>query len=297
MPRSLIVHAGAWDIPVEEVEAHLQACRRALAAGWAILQAGGSAMDAAQAAVIILEDDPALDAGRGSVLTAEGTVELDAGLMRGSDLKSGAVATVSRIRNPILLARQVLDSPYVMLTGTGAENFAAARGMSLVDPSELIVERERENFARWKRGELRVNDAGDYAHDTVGAVAMDAAGCTVAAVSTGGTPFTPAGRVGDVPQAGCGFYADDRAGGAVSTGHGESIARVVMAKYAVDCMRSGQTAGEPSVKTIAMLHERVRGTGGLICIDTSGRPGVAFNTRRLAHGYIGPGMTEGRFGV
>src|SRR5262249_32835552 len=163
------------------------------------------------------EDDPALDAGTGSVLTADGTVELDAGLMRGSDLKSGAVATVSRIRNPIVLARHILDSQYILLTGVGAEAYGVAQGQTLIDPRELIVPREQQAYEKWKRGEVKVNEAGDYAHDTVGAVAIDAEGHIVAGVSTGGTLFTPPGRVGDVPQVGCGFYADDSAGGSVST--------------------------------------------------------------------------------
>ncbi|MEP7199215.1 MAG: isoaspartyl peptidase/L-asparaginase, partial [Chloroflexota bacterium] len=292
-----IVHGGAWDIPDSEVDAHLNACRNALTAGWTILRGGGSALDAVQAAVMILEDDPALDAGIGSLLTADGTVELDAGIMRGSDLQCGAVASVRRIQNPIVLARRVMESDYVMFTGEGAEAFGVSQGMTLIDPQQLIVARERQKYERWRRGELRVDDKGEIAHDTVGAVAMDKDDHIVVGVSTGGTPFTPAGRVGDVPQVGCGFYADDTLGGAVSTGHGEAIARVVLAKTAVDLLRDGATAHEAAQMAVTVLRQRVSGSGGVIMIDADGRIGFAHNTTRMARGYISEGMSEGVFGV
>ncbi|MBI5879464.1 MAG: isoaspartyl peptidase/L-asparaginase [Chloroflexi bacterium] len=297
MPITLIVHAGAWEIPDDEVDAHVNACRNALAAGWRLLQAGASAVDAAQAAVVVLEDDPALDAGIGSVLTADGTVELDAGIMRGEDLQCGAVATLTRVRNPIILAREVMHSPQILLTGSGAEAFAVSRGIELVDPSILIVEREQKLYEEWKRGQLKPAQSGEHKHDTVGAVAMDAAGHIVAAVSTGGTAFSPAGRVGDVPQVGCGFYADDAVAGAVCTGHGESISRVVLAKTAVDQVGAGATAAEAARQAIALMTQKVNGTGGIIMIDRDGRPGLAHSTSRMAYGYITAGMPAGTFGV
>jgi len=297
MPIALIVHAGAWEIPDNEVEAHVNACRSALEAGWKLLEAGASAEEAAQAAVVILEDDPALDAGIGSVLTADGTVELDAGIMRGSDLQCGAVATVTRVRNPIKLARAVMNSPQILLTGAGAEAFAVSRGIDLVDPSIFIVEREQKLYDDWKAGRLKINQFAEFDHDTVGAIALDAEGHIVAAVSTGGTSFSPAGRVGDVPLVGCGFYADDKLGGAVCTGHGESIARVVMAKSAVDLVERGLGAPEAATGAIRLMTERVGGRAGVIMLDRDARVGLAHTTSRMAFGYRTSGMRDGVCGV
>jgi beta-aspartyl-peptidase (threonine type) len=299
MPISLIVHAGAWEIPDDEVAAHINACQRALAAGWQILREGGSALDAVQAAIIILEDDPALDAGIGSLLTADGTIELDAGLMRGSDLQCGAVATIKRVQNPIVLARHVLESDYVLLTGEGAERFGVARGLSLIDSQQLIIAREQQRYDEWRQGKLHIQ-GGDFfkqGHDTVGAVALDTQGHIVAGNSTGGTPFTHAGRVGDVPLVGCGFYADDTWGGAACTGHGESIARMVLAKAAIDALSYGATAQAAAEQVIITMLRRINGRGGVILLDAQGRVGLAHSTSRMAHGYITEGMSEGVFGV
>src|SRR5215212_9636549 len=160
MPISLIVHGGAWDIPDDEVAEHQAGCRAALEAGWLVLEGGGAALDAVEAAVRVLEDAPIFDAGVGSVLNRDGDVELDAAIMDGPSLRSGAVAAVRRVRNPITLARRVLESQVILLVGQGAERFAVTAGLSLCDPTELIVERER---ARWRellaQGDFRSQDA------------------------------------------------------------------------------------------------------------------------------------------
>lgn len=148
----MIVHGGAWAIPDDQVEPHLSGCRAALDAGWAVLSAGGSALDACEAAVRIMEDDPIFDAGTGSVLTAAGAVELDAALMDGRTLRYGAVANLRRVRNPITLARHVLAGPSTLLVAEGAEQFAAACGIPLIANDELIVERERRLWERWRAG-------------------------------------------------------------------------------------------------------------------------------------------------
>src|SRR5215217_1550317 len=160
MPLSLIVHGGAWDIPDDEVAEHQAGCRAALELGWQVLHQGGSALDAVEVAVRVLEDAPIFDAGVGSVLNRDGEVELDAAMMDGATLRSGAVAAVRRVKNPITLARRVMESQVVLLVGQGAERFAESAGLPLCDPAELIVERER---MRWQellaQSEFRTQDA------------------------------------------------------------------------------------------------------------------------------------------
>jgi beta-aspartyl-peptidase (threonine type) len=295
---SIIVHAGAWDIPDAELAAHHDAVGRALVAGWTVLVAGGRAADAVEAAVVVLEDDHCTDAGTGSVLSAEGTVQLDAGMMRAGDLAVGAVATVTRVANPIRVARRLLDDELVLLTGAGAEAFAARCGVPVIGNGELIVDRERARWERWRAdgtpygsGETCTVDGDTPGErvgpgDTVGAVALDAAGELVAGVSTGGVPFAPTGRVGDVPLVGCGFHAVAAAGAAVATGQGEAIARVGLARTATDLLAAGVDADTVARTAIGRLDEQVRGRGGVILLDRRGRPGAAYSTGRMAHGWV-----------
>lgn len=288
MVISMIVHGGAWEIPPEVHEDHRKGCRRALLAGWEVLQSGGSALDAVVRAVTIMEDDPTFDAGVGSFLNTEGFVELDAGLMDGRDLNAGAVAAVRTVKNPILLARKVLESEYVYIVGEGADRFARHVGLETCRPEELIVERERK---RWAEQKDKNWDIFGYKHGsgTVGAVARDKEGNIAAATSTGGSPFKPPGRVGDSPIVGCGYYADNTAGGASSTGHGEAIIKVLMAKSAVDFARkmSAQKAAEEAIR---LLAERVGGLGGIILVNREGEIGYAYNTPNMARAYIKEGM-------
>lgn len=296
MPIAMIVHGGAWAIPDEQVEAHQAGCRAALEAGWQLLSQGRTALDACEAAVRLMEDDPIFDAGTGAVLTSDGTVELDAALMDGRSLRYGAVANLSRVRNPITLARHVLQGPATMLVGAGAEAFAERCGVALCENSELIVERERKLWEEWRAGQAaKVAAYGSpqpegvaraVAHDTVGAIALDASGNIVAANSTGGTPFKIPGRVGDTPLIGCGLYADALVAGAVCTGWGESIARVVLARRAVELIERGlapQSAVELAVRTLA--RQVPGGSGGCILLTHSGHIGLAWNTRRMAYAY------------
>lgn len=284
------MHGGAWAIPDDEVAAHQAGCLAAAKAGWAILEHGGSAMDAVVAAITVMEDDPMFDAGTGSVLNADGFVELDAALMEGKELRYGAVAGLRRIRNPILLARAVIEHLGTMLVGDGAERFAIAHGLPLIDGRELLVERE---VARWH--EALANPAFGVADDfvtpqghlgdTVGAIALDDAGALVVGNSTGGVAHKPVGRVGDTPLVGCGLYADTGAGACACTGIGESITRVVMAKEAVELLRQGCPPGEAAGRVVQKLAERVAGLGGCILLDHAGNVGFAFNTPRMAHAY------------
>ena len=252
-------------------------------------------MDAIEAAIQVLEDDPVFDAGVGSHLTLEGKVELDAIVMDGATLDAGAVASVQRVRNPIHLARRVMEkSGHVLLVGNGAEQFAEEQGIALCDPEELIVPRERAAWAHCREGK---HQATNHAHHagTVGAVALDASGHVAAGTSTGGTCCKRAGRVGDSPLVGCGCYADDEAGGVSCTGHGEAIMKIVMAKAAVDMMRP-EAAQNGEAKTpqrvaeacVELLAKRTHSTAGLIVLDRSGMPGAAFNTPKMAWGCVRP---------
>ncbi len=283
---ALIVHGGAWDIPDNEVAAHKAGCLAALAAGWAILDIGGSALDAVEAAVRSLEDDPTYDAGVGSFLNAIGEVELDAAIMDGNTMLSGAVAAVQRVRHPITLARRVLESDYILLVGAGAESFAQTAGVELCSADDLVVDRERE---RWKlqQGQpgFRGRDAFRAAHDTVGAVALDAAGNLAAATSTGGIPNKLPGRVGDSPLLGSGLYADNETGGCSTTGWGESIMKVVLAKTVTDGLREGAHPREAAQSGIRYLARRVDGLAGCIVLDRAGQVGWAHNTPRMAFAY------------
>ncbi|MEO7910422.1 MAG: isoaspartyl peptidase/L-asparaginase [Roseiflexaceae bacterium] len=317
MPISIIVHGGAWDIPDDEVAEHQAGCRAALEAGWLVLEGGGAALDAVEAAVRMLEDAPIFDAGVGSVLNRDGDVELDAAIMDGPTLRSGAVAAVRRVRNPITLARHVLESQVILLVGQGAERFAVSAGLSLCDPAELIVERER---ARWQellnQEHVRTQDAfgagqsaqvkerkgaGEDADalpfspsplhplaqpgDTVGCVALDRAGRLAAGTSTGGTANKLPGRVGDSPLIGAGLYADNQTGGCSTTGWGESIMKVLLAKTATDLISAGHDPMAAARQAIDILARRVGGLGGCILLDSAGQIGFAFNTPRMAYAY------------
>ena len=298
MTRSpvLLVHGGAWDIPADQLEAHTRGVTRAVEAGYARLRQGASALDAVEAAVTLLEDDETFDAGRGSFLTRDGRVQLDALLMDGATLSVGAVACVERLKNPIQAARLVLErSPHVYFVGAGAEAFASEHGMTLIANGELVLERERlrlaEAQARARTGRPDLTFAGApptassaHSHDTVGAVALDAAGNLAAATSTGGTLNKAPGRVGDSSLIGCGGYADNRSAAASLTGWGEPIMKLVLGKWAVD--RVQQRGPEQSAQdAIAYLYARLQGHAGILLLAPDGRFGIAHNTPRMAWAF------------
>lgn len=310
MKPALIVHGGAWDIPDEAVAACNAGCRQALDAGWSILSRGGSALDAVEASILVLEDDPVFDAGFGSHLNLDGRVECDAIVMNGGTLRAGAVASLQRIRNPIRLARAVLEHcPHMMLVADGAERFAKDHGVALCDPEELVSDAEREAWQRCSRDKHAAAHHQGHEQGTVGAVALDSEGKLFAATSTGGTCCKLPGRVGDSPLIGCGCYADSAIGGVSCTGYGEAIMKIVMAKTAVDLLRActssftisdssrdpsdeGSHSGAADAAKLAareaihLLAHRTHATGGLILLDHLGNPGFACNTPRMAHGYV-----------
>jgi beta-aspartyl-peptidase (threonine type) len=294
---SLILHGGAWSSPDGPVEESRAGCLHALEAGWAVLSRGGAAIDALEAVIVAMENDPTFNAGTGANLNWDGYVELDAIVMDGRTLKAGAVAAVGRIRNPIRLARRVLESsPHMLLAAAGAEQFACEQGMELCDPAELVTERARVAWQRrLESAQTKQHLAQEKAGGTVGAVALDCDGNLVAGTSTGGTLGKHAGRIGDSPLIGCGCYADAEAGGVSCTGWGEAIMKIVMAKTAVELLRKTPTktdaAPNPASSAAArecvrLLAERVQGYGGLILLDRFGYPGFAFNTPRMPRGYI-----------
>ena len=287
----LVVHGGAWAIPDDMVEAHLHGVRQALSAGWRLLERGGTAMDAVEAAIVYMEDDETFDAGRGSFLTRDGHVQLDALMMDGATLRAGGVGSVERIRNPIQAARLVLEkSPHVYFVGTGAERFAEEQGMKLCRNEELIIDREIQRLkqaqAKAAAGHPDLTFAGpEFANDTVGAVALDMHGNIAAGTSTGGTLNKAPGRVGDSSLIGCGCYADNQSAAVSCTGWGEPIMKLVLAKRAADRVREGRTPETASNESITYLKTRLNGHGGMILLDRQGRIGIAHNTPRMAWAY------------
>lgn len=297
----IIAHGGAWEIPSALHQDALDGCSQAAAVGWDVLYQGGSALQAVEAAVRALEDDPTFDAGRGSVLNAVGEIELDAIVMDGSDLNVGAVMAVKGIRHPVTLARLVMTaSEHTAIAGEGAEAFAREHGLEFCPAWQLVVKREAERWLSREttedgvEGSLQINELGPCPGDTVGAVALDAGGHLAAATSTGGTFNKHPGRVGDSPLVGCGAYADDLTGAVSATGDGEQLMKVVISKSACSFLETGMTAQQAAEAAISLLARRTTGHGGLVVLGRRGDVGIAHNTSYLAHAYVtARGMTCG----
>ena len=264
---ALAVHGGAGGrLPSDQGPYH-QALAAALDAGWEAL--AGGALDAVEAAVAVLEDAPFFNAGRGSVLTAAGNVEMDAGIAYGPELRTGAVACVTCVRNPVRLARAVMErTPHVLLAGRGAETLAVELDLELMKPSWFVTARQRERF-----------EAG-----TVGAVARDSSGALAAATSTGGTRGQLPGRVGDSPLFGAGTYADARC--AVSaTGDGEAVIRAVAAHEVARLVADGLSVGDAADRVVSDRLAALGGKGGLIALGTEGEPAMPFSTEVMHRGW------------
>jgi L-asparaginase / beta-aspartyl-peptidase len=294
----LVVHGGAWAIPDDMVEAHLNGVRNAVAAGWRLLESGGSALDAVETAVVVMEDDEAFDAGRGSFLNREGKVQLDALIMDGNTLRAGGVGCVEHIANPVRAARKVLsESPHVYFVAEGAERFAKEHGIPLCKNEDLIIPREVERLREFQdltTAEGQELFAPEISHDTVGAVALDLAGNIAAATSTGGTLNKAPGRLGDSSLIGCGCYADNKSAAVSLTGWGEPIMKLVLAKWAADRAASGNLPQWVAAEAMNYLKDRVSGHGGIIVLDSQGRFGLAHNTPRMAWAVkTGTGIDSG----
>jgi len=286
-------------MPDDMVDAHIRGVNNALAAGWHVLERGGSSLDAVEEAVVIMEDDETFDAGRGSFLNRDGKVQLDALIMDGSTLRAGGVGCVEHLRNPVRAARKILsESPHVYFVGEGAEKFAAAHGVQLCKNEDLVIPREIERLRAYQSelaqrmekqdgNDLFAPDSDDVtiSHDTVGAVALDRNGNIAAATSTGGTLNKAPGRLGDSSLIGCGCYADNQSAAASTTGWGEPIMKLVLAKWTADRIAAGNLPEWSAQEAMNYLKQRVNGHGGIIVLDPRGHLGIAHNTPRMAWAY------------
>jgi beta-aspartyl-peptidase (threonine type) len=306
---AIVVHGGAGVIErsamtPETDAAYRAAMARATAAGTAVLQRGGSALDAIEAAVVLMEDDPLFNAGRGAVFTAEGKNELDASIMDGATLKAGAVAGLTRVRHPIRAARAVMEkSPHVMLIGPGAETFAAGQKLEQVDPGFFFVERRWQGLIQTLRGRgdaIPARPRGappapaaavetgrdENRFGTVGVVALDQSGRIAAGTSTGGTTGKRFGRVGDAPIIGAGTYADNKSCAVSATGTGEFFIRLTVARSICALV---EHRGLPLQAAADQVIQRdltaIQGDGGVIAVSPRGEMAWSFNT---------PGMYRAR---
>lgn len=305
----LVIHGGAGTIlksqmTAEREKSYTEALNRALQIGNEILKNGGSALDAVEAAVRSMEDDPLFNAGKGAVFTNEGKNELDAAIMDGKTLGAGSVAGVTIIRNPISAARAVMEkSQHVMMTGKGAEQFAKQQGLELVDPSYFYTESRWKGLQRAKDADslkqqmdhadttkkeaLKQTENRDYKYGTVGAVALDRRGNLAAATSTGGMTNKRYGRVGDAPIIGAGTYADNKTVAISCTGWGEYFIRLVMAKSISDMMEFGKMKLKAASDEMVMKKlPALGGDGGLIAVDKNGNVAMPFCTEGMYRGYI-----------
>jgi L-asparaginase / beta-aspartyl-peptidase len=284
MPIALIVHGGATSIEPDREELYREGCLKAHSTGWSILGAGGSALDAVEAAVRQLESDPTFNAGRGGALRANGQVELDAAIMEGGELRFGAVAGLSQRPHPVSVARRLLERQGArLLGGPGAELFAWAEGLEACELADLITEHQRQ---KWEQQQVGA------AQDTVGCVALDKDGLLVTATSTGGLVCAPPGRIGDSPLPGCGFYADNGIGACALSGDGEQISQLVLAKTIIDYLAAGIHPQEAATIAIDMFAARLKAEGGCIIIDKEGQVGWFHNSSHMACAYQTDAMEE-----
>jgi len=283
---ALLVHGGAGSGLGAEAARHVEGVTRAAAAGAELLRDGGSALDAVGRAVLLLEDDPVFNAGTGACLDEEGLVRLDASIMEGGSLRAGAVCAMPPFRNPIAIARAVLeDGKHVLYAGDGAARFAVAHGFEATSSEAMATPAAR---AQWEAARKGATPSG--AQGTVGAVALDLRGHVAAATSTGGIAGKRAGRVGDSPVPGAGTYADDDAGAASATGGGEGILRVGLTRGVIEALRRGVPPGQASCEAIACLRSRVAGNGGVIVVDRTGRLAWARGTVSMAWSAAGAAL-------
>lgn len=292
----LAVHGGAGVIERKTMTQDLESAYRAgleeaLAAGRKVLAADGSSMDAVVAAVTALEDNPLFNAGRGAAFTSEGANELDAAVMDGSSLRAGAVTLVSTVKNPVKLARLVMEKTrHVMLAGHGAESLARAHGLEIVEPRYFFSERRWNALQRIKGAAPDREGAGFTEadkHGTVGAVALDRAGNLAAATSTGGRTNKLGGRVGDSPLIGSGTYADNATAAVSCTGEGEYFIRTVAAHSLSALMElNGWTVERAAECVIGERLAKLGGRGGLIALDRKGNLAMPFSTAGLYRGYV-----------
>lgn len=289
----LAIHGGAGTILRSSMTPELQqqyeqGLQDALQAGYSVLQAGGCAVDAVQAAVVSLEDFPMFNAGRGSVFNNAGGHEMDASIMDGSNLMAGAVSGIRNVKNPILLARTIMDkSEHVLLCGQGAEQFAKQQGLQFEDDAYFYVQHRYEQWQQALKEDSISLDHNDKKFGTVGAVALDANGNLAAATSTGGMTNKKFGRMGDSPIIGAGTYANNNTCAISCTGHGELFIRAVVA-YDISCLMEykGLSLKEACDVVVHDKLVKIQGEGGLVAIDKYGNIELPFNSEGMYRGYV-----------
>ncbi|XP_018566156.1 isoaspartyl peptidase/L-asparaginase [Anoplophora glabripennis] len=290
MSPIILVHGGAGDVPDERVPAKISGVKESARIGYSILQKGGSALDAVEAAVRYMEDGEAFNAGYGSVLNLDGEVEMDASIMVGSNLTAGAVTVVKDIAHPISLARLVMEkTPHLLLAGAGANRFAKEQGVPSVPPGSLVTKYAQKALEEFKRKggddrtEIGHNNPGDVG--TVGAVAIDSKGNLAAATSTGGINGKMVGRSSDTCMIGSGTYADDNTAAISTTGHGETIAKYCLAHAIAKEIEHGKSAQNATTDVLEKMTERLKNTAGAITISKEGDLGIYFTSKRMAWAY------------
>lgn len=283
MEFGIIIHGGAWNIPDESKQDHLNGVNAACKLGNEMLADSRSAIDVVEAVVSLMEDDPTFDAGTGSFLNQSGEVEMDA-IIASQDFNLGSVCAIQNVKNPIKVARLVRDkSEHVMFAGRGASEFAYANGIEKYSPESLLVGRELERYEALK-SEITFSTKTPFKRQgmgTVGTVVLDKLGNFAIGVSTGGTAKKLAGRVGDTPLWGAGGYVTPQ-GGAAATGFGESLIKVLMTQRVVNYISQRNSAKEACIHSVADLDKFAEGLGGVIALSKDGF-GLAFNTPRMAY--------------
>ena len=295
---ALAIHGGAGTITRENLTPELEAAYRtklteALKAGENVLKRGGKALDAITAAIMVMEDSPLFNAGKGAVYTAEGRNELDASIMDGRTLNAGAISSVTRVKNPILLARAVMESsPHVMMSGSGAEQFALEQDMDFVSPLYFHTDRRFNDILKIQGGRkgASLSDPKVFKYGTVGAVALDKDGNLAAGTSTGGTTNKLYGRVGDSPIIGAGTYASNRSCAVSATGHGEFFIRATVARDVCALMEyGGKSLAEAADTVVKDILVDMGGDGGIIAMDPDGNITMPFNTEGMYRGSVTAG--------
>jgi beta-aspartyl-peptidase (threonine type) len=307
MTYALVIHGGAGTITRDRMTPELEAAyseklTESLRAGQAILEKGGSALDAVSAAIVIMEDSELFNAGRGAVFTNEGRIELDAAIMDGRTHDAGAVAMVTRVKNPIRLAREVMESSrHVLLAGQGAEEFARERKIELVSPTWFFTERRYQQLLRAQEqdeGSLLLDHDADHKFGTVGAVALDSEGNLAAGTSTGGLTNKMWGRVGDSPIIGAGTYASNQSCAVSGTGTGEYFIRATVARDICALMEyTGLSVQEAADKVVRERLVAMGGDGGVIALGRDGSLAYSFNTAGMYRGHLTSATPEPVIGI
>jgi L-asparaginase / beta-aspartyl-peptidase len=309
-PMGMIIHGGAGviergSLTPEKEAAYKAELEKALTAGWKVLQGGGTSLDAVQAAITVMEDSPLFNAGKGAVFNSEGKNELDSSIMDGKTLKAGAVAGLHHIKNPILLARAVMDkSPHVMMAGDGAEKFAREQGFQLVDEKYFWTQERWDGYLKVKKQTEEkekaavpapagkpvsqiVTEDNSHKYGTVGAAALDSFGNLAAGTSTGGITYKRYGRIGDSPIIGAGTYANNNTLAISATGDGEYFIRLGVARDISALMEYQARPIQNAMDTVIQRKlQELGGMGGVIGIDKYGNMGISFNSSGMYRAYI-----------